>query len=211
MNTNDMSTSTLQTKATLALRQIAALPNFAPLVSSCPHPLALLYKPDSHGYTPLHYAATSGNIELVGLLTSVFATMGWWHLIESRDAQGKTALTWCITQGRDAIVKLMIDNSANVNGTDFDGLSPLHTAIIAFDEAEDEDKYVFREIISCLLQNGANPNACDLVGSITPLHQAAEIGDVALVKMLIKHGAWVGFQDNQGENPLFLRVTWTTW
>jgi|GEM_PF-2414720 len=60
----------------------------------------------------------------------------------------------------------------------FSNLTPLHLAILA-------NK---REVVSALLQNGANLSTCGKEGE-TPLFCAVCVNNLALVKLLIQHGA----------------------
>ena len=54
-----------------------------------------------------------------------------------------------------------------------------------------------------LLDAGANPNTIEH-GGYTPLHQAAEQGDLVLVQLLLGRGASPTPKDDQGRTPLDL-------
>ena len=61
------------------------------------------------------------------------------------------------------------------------------------------------DIISPLLQHGANPNLTDVSGN-TPLHWAAQVGEIDGVQTLLKHHANINVQDKQGRTALMLCV-----
>ncbi|MFZ4762866.1 MAG: ankyrin repeat domain-containing protein [Alphaproteobacteria bacterium] len=64
--------------------------------------------------------------------------------------------------------------------------------------------------ITLLLQYGANvKQACTGRYQETPLHQAAEKGDVNLIYLLLEHGADVNARDQMGRTPLFYIFTGT--
>jgi len=108
-----------------------------------------------------------------------------------------------VTKANGQLVKILVENGANMNASDDDGQTPLHLAVIALHEVvEDEKREFYREMIRYLILSGANPNAADLSG-VVPLHQAAEIGDVALAEIFIENGAWVDMRDGEGENAVF--------
>jgi len=176
-----------------------ALPTFSKISPS----QNVLFTADAQGYFPLHYAAAAGHEELVSLLVDIVNFAKAKHLLECRDHQGKTPLHWGVLKANGQLVKVLVENGVNLNVIDFDGQTPLHAAVNASYEAEEEEKREFyREMIQYLIQSGANPNAADLAG-VVPLHQAAEIGDVVLAEILIENGAWVDIRDNEGENALF--------
>jgi len=92
---------------------------------------------DNDGSTPLHKAAYSGETDCVALLLSHNANLSIKVcfligsndniLITSRqDAKGATALHIAAYKNRLALAKLLIEQGADVNATDFDNVTPLH-------------------------------------------------------------------------------------
>ncbi len=57
-----------------------------------------------------------------------------------------------------------------------------------------------------LLQNGANPNVSAGIDEDTPLHVAARDGSAKRVDLLLRHGAEVELENNQGDTPLIKAV-----
>jgi len=110
MNTSN-NTEILKTKLSIACRHIRSLTSFqnfpaAPSVN-------LLLARDVAGYSPIHHAAVSGNIELTTLLANLFH---WLKLpvtaIDARDRTGSTALQWAIRKGHGLVLQTLVDYGA---------------------------------------------------------------------------------------------------
>jgi len=122
------------------------------------------------------------------------------------DGQSFPVLSMAIFQGKSEIVRLLIENGADVNQPTSDRLYPLHFAIglkgglITPDNMNSEAP---TQILNLLF--AANPliEARDNSGP-TPLHVAAQTGSVEAAKALITRGASVDAINNAGNTPLFL-------
>lgn len=90
-------------------------------------------------------------------------------------------------------MKFLLDKKADVNATDKNGLTPLHSA--AFAELHGE------EIVELLVEKKANVNATDNKGR-TPLHITAENGYKTVAKSLVNLGADVRIQNIYNYTPL---------
>ena len=95
-------------------------------------------------------------------------------------------LSCAVCWGRTDVVKVLIDNGADVNAKDDSGDTPLHWA--AFTGA--------RKITRMLIAAGADVNAKDSEGW-TPLHMAALHGQGRIVRMLLAAGADPNISDNR--------------
>jgi ankyrin repeat protein len=88
-----------------------------------------------------------------------------------------------------------------------DGFSPLHYAVHY--AAQERDLTVRRrrlDIVKLLLEKGADPNDREESRGRTPLHMAAEYGDIELVDLLIRYRADVNAPDRDGNTPLHYAV-----
>ena len=94
-------------------------------------------------------------------------------------------------EGRTEVVKLLLENGANVKQADNDGETPLHFTA----------KRGHTEIAKLLLDNGAEVNQADKRGK-TPLHTAAFRGRTEVVALLLEKGANIHAKDKYGKTPL---------
>ncbi|KAK2810116.1 hypothetical protein FQN50_003311 [Emmonsiellopsis sp. PD_5] len=96
-------------------------------------------------------------------------------------------------------IELLLENGAkpDLNYKDVDGMTALSHAT----------KHGLEQVITLLLQNGADVNSCDNDGR-TSLSKAAEILDteiedaIGIVNLLLANGATLDTRDNNGRNPL---------
>lgn len=90
-----------------------------------------------------------------------------------------------------------------VNIDDFtyilEGGSPLHVAVLYSTPTIDQENR--QKLIALLLGNGCDVNAKSTLGD-TPLHCAASLGNVAVLKQLIDQGAKIEEEDENGCTPL---------
>jgi ankyrin repeat protein len=162
------------------------------------------------GMTPLLYAARDGRLETARTLLDAGAD------IEARDANDITPLLIAITNNHPDVARLLIDRGANIKAVDWYGRTPLWAAVetrnMDVDNATFENsinRAPYLELIQLLLERGVDPNVRTLevppirrdflrvTGSLswvdftgqTPFLTAALAGDVAVMKLLLKHGA----------------------
>jgi len=98
----------------------------------------------------------------------------------------------------------MLKNGADPNFPDVAGDSPLIWVIRRASGTQDEQLMKLR----LLLRAGANPNqrAFSKAG-ITPLIEAAMLGEIDQARILLKAGADVNQRDNAGNSPLHVAVS----
>ena len=90
-----------------------------------------------------------------------------------------------------AAVRSLLDQRADVNAPDVEGMTALHWA------AHWDDLDLARR----LLRAGANAKAANRYG-VTPLHEASTAGDAGMVEALLKSGADPNAAFGEGETPL---------
>jgi ankyrin repeat protein/tetratricopeptide (TPR) repeat protein len=153
-------------------------------------------------------------------------------LVNQRDSRLSTPLHVAAQKSNIEMVKMLLENSADVNAQDDLGRTPLHRSISPFGAN--------LHLVDLLLQHGANPNIQDNDGNpaishaidgkkldlvkklvaggysinktlknrTTVLHQAAERGDIRLIAFLIERGAYVKAKDIFGITPLHIAAVY---
>jgi ankyrin repeat protein len=181
-------------------------------------PLALdMDRLAEQGYTSLHIACMTGNIQAVKALVGQGANVEdktsdglspfllactqnntelMTFLSSSKadmsvtDNSKKTALHLACNTGHAAVVQWLLDKGFNVNDVDGETRTPLHLACSKGN----------LQISQLLLKKGANVKAVDCNESI-PLHDACESGNVDLVLCLTEKGSKVNARDSYGVTP----------
>ena len=98
--------------------------------------------------------------------------------------------------GTEEICNFLLQNGANVNSSNFYGVTPLHLA-------DNESKL---EIVKLLIQHGADMDAKEHRLQQTPLHFAVSEYKLKLAKILIQNGADVNAKQNKGFAPLHIAI-----
>ena len=174
------------------------------------------------GYTPLHYAAEYGHLDIAKILLENSADI---HLLDGTKSS-LTALHKSICFGHKEVASFLIEKGANIDQKDGSGWSPLHLAIL-YNQGEiaeiliesgadvhQRDGFGYTplnmailedrsDIVEMLLENGADVNAEDENGD-TALHFAIEDNIIKMVNLLIKHGANVNVGNDYLQTPLHL-------
>jgi len=114
-----------------------------------------------------------------------------------------TPLMLAISNGHLNGAIFLTEHGTDVNVQDRDGKTALHFAVQRYHSSHHSE---WCEVLSCLVENGADINACENNGN-TPLMIASFCGHVNVVTFLIQHGADLGFQNNRGSTALHFAVT----
>lgn len=156
----------------------------------------LAVKKNSQGRTPLHIAATYGNLAFAELLLKIDRE----HLNE-QDKKGQTPLYMAAAFNREAVVKLLVSKGANICLKADDGASPALLAIGIGSPLEVVQLLIERN--GRIVCEGGNINA-RLWGGNTLLHAAARADSVENVKYLLDKGADRAVTNDTNETPLDL-------
>ena len=157
---------------------------------------------DENGDTPLHEACRNGNESIV---KELLEKMSKKHLCSGnlvfRNDSGLTPLHKACREGHTEVIKLLVKYSSNsrelVAAGDNDNATALHYACQKGNI----------EIITTLLEEEASIVAARCNG-ITPLHIAAQVGRVDVMKQFLGKGGLrevrniINVRDNYGQTPL---------
>jgi len=91
-------------------------------------------------------------------------------------------------------MRSLLENGADVEAENVDGLRPIHYAV----------RTGLVELVELLIQHGANVDAADVYGN-RPLHDAVCHG-LIVVQSLVHHGAKVNVQNVDGKTPLHVAI-----
>ncbi len=129
---------------------------------------------DSYSQTPWSWAAHNGHAGILELLLkngAKHADMG--NYLESTDLAGRTLLMKAVVNGDEAVVKLLLENNADIESRDNNGWTALSHAASRGHEA----------VVKLLLENNADIESRNNNGK-TALSYAALMGHKAVVKLL---------------------------
>jgi ankyrin repeat protein len=160
------------------------------------------------------------DLAIVGLLARAGANINYWPSKYSQYPGDTFPLLISIVRRQDSeLVRLLIEQGANLEIRDDSGRTPLLWAGLSYDKCRFDYQPYSSEIIRLLVDGGANVNVratppddwedrCENRETMfdTPLLQAAKQGDVEVVKLLVGAGADVKAKDSQGWTALDLAV-----
>ena len=160
------------------------------------------------GLTPLYFAARQGCSACITMLASLHANINF------ADEDGVTPLINALINGHFDAAGALLDAGADPNIADVTGRTPLYAAVDMNTVPSSnrpgpktvENRLTGVEIITALLDHGANPNArlkkqnpyrtkvdrgsdTMLGAGTTPLVRAARAGDAEVMRLLLKRGA----------------------
>ena len=173
---------------------------------------------------PLQLAAQFGRSEFVSLLLRYGAS----HNMR-RFGVMRTALWYAVDGNHVECARLLLDGRASPDIGDVDGEYPLHVAVrhqyleltclllkkeykanLNIQTRSDGSTPIHiaighrnRELTHLLLHAGANINTRNK-RQLTPLHRAAQLGDLAIVRMLMDFGAWLWLEEEKKERKAFM-------
>jgi ankyrin repeat protein len=160
---------------------------------------------DDNERTPLRVACRAEDLDIVQWLLNHGAN------VNIQNGELWTPLHSAAGVGRLEILKILIEHNADIHMRTNLGKSPLHLAA-TFAENFQHDHV---DLVQVLLECGADPNARDNYSS-TPLHHSSwwqkgednlpRMGTVEGTRLLLKHGAIIDAEDDEGRTPLQLAL-----
>ena len=143
--------------------------------------------------TPLIITARDGKLDFVKVLLRYEANIEARGTIkiDGEVIEGCTALWVATSKGHFDVVRLLIEQNAEVDSRTSKNSTPLIAAAFMG----------HLDIVRCLVENGADVNARNNFNS-TPLMIACHSGHLDVASYLVKHGANINLQDNDGSSCL---------
>ena len=135
---------------------------------------------DGRGDPPLHLASIHGKKSVIAALAAAGTDIN-----RRTSKNGLTALDWAAYLGNVDVLKMLVENGADVRGSGPRGDTPLHFAVKRNTVGASEASC---EATTALLLHGAEVDAADNFGE-TPLVIAVKKGKLALVEALVAGGA----------------------
>jgi ankyrin repeat protein/Flp pilus assembly protein TadD len=116
--------------------------------------------------------------------------------IDVRDSQGLTPLHLAACEGKEAAVKQLLLEGANVNALDNDGWTPLHLAAANGHKA----------VVELLILHKANIRARDFEGR-SPFQRACHYARLGIVELFLDKGVSIEGRDDKSKTPLHAAVS----
>lgn len=148
---------------------------------------ASVHSIDSDGSTPLIDAAFGANENVVKILLRRNEVLVNW-----RDGWKEIALHKAVGFGQKSVVAALLSGGANPNMKNCQDNSTLSIALLH------DDTTIIRLLLDA---NNISVNSKNEHGR-TPLMRAAEKGDIEIVELLIRRGAWIDARDKERRIPL---------
>ena len=188
---------------------------------------ASLKQTDEH-FTPLIFAAQNGNAEVAQYLLSLEPKLD----VNERDIDGKSPLHHAASHNYYSLVKVLVENGADVNQTDSLKETPLMVSLFnleqdefleeeELDQEEDDlrqsdsssnptkkkDEYYYEAInvITYLLDHGSDMYLCDDNGE-TAFDIALSTRFIEILKLFISHGYDVNHHNEANATPLHIAI-----
>ena len=152
---------------------------------------------DDNGQTALHHAVQCFDPVSCEILSCLIEHGG--DVNSTYD--NCTPLMIAAERGQMKLVTFLIEHGANLDRRDKDDQTALHYAVCGSD--------VSCEILSYLIENGAEVNAFTRHDNCTPLMLACKYGHLNAVTSLIEHGAKVNLQDAFGNTAVYYALNYS--
>jgi ankyrin repeat protein len=148
--------------------------------------------PAGETHFPLEAAALAGDPDIVKMLLD--------HGAAPDSFRGEQSPLWlALENDHEAAAVALVDAGASFNGPIRRKMTPFYCAVMLD----------FTELVSKMVAHGADLYALGPQGS--PLHEAAENGNLTLVQLLVANGADINRINDLGETPIFLAAERHHW
>lgn len=145
---------------------------------------------DNYEETALHHAVYSDCESLKILSCLILKGLD----VNACESDGRSPLMIASVRGKVNSVAFLLEHGANVNLQNKNGETALYYAVSGYNGS--------CEVFRCLIENGADVNACLTNDKCTPLMQACDYGQVYTATCLIDYGATLDLQDKNGDTAL---------
>ncbi len=147
---------------------------------------------EKDGTSALHYAAKSGNADMLDALLEHARI-----IVDPRDDQGMTPLMEAARSGKGTAIEKLVSRGAQIEAVDDSFRTPLMLAAFAGKS----------DAVRALLKRGAAPNAKSAKGGYTALHYAVVRSHHVAVVALVEGGADGTIPNDVNLTPLELAQT----
>ncbi|EHK47127.1 hypothetical protein TRIATDRAFT_217580 [Trichoderma atroviride IMI 206040] len=142
---------------------------------------------DDKGVCALHYAVVSGSVDCVRILLAAGADQ---ELLMSENEYSPLLLA--SEDGQTEIVRLLLENGANPEIKTTEPTTPLSVAIAGR----------HAEVVSILLEYGADYTAAFFRSALVPSVFAASLGQIPILEVLLSYGVDISLPTPRGITPL---------
>jgi len=115
--------------------------------------------------------------------------------INEEDENGNSSLIFAALEGKEDLVRSLVDQGAFVNHQNHNGETALYWSA----------SQGYPSIVDLLIESGANMNISNLDGA-SPAHVAAANGHCEVLKKLVSNGAYINSQDEDRDTALHYAV-----
>ncbi|WP_341811169.1 ankyrin repeat domain-containing protein [Wolbachia endosymbiont (group A) of Oxytorus armatus] len=149
---------------------------------------------DKQGYTPLHYAAWRGRLEVARFLIEKGADIN----AADTSTAGKKPIHVAAENNSESVIEFLLEKGVSVDEADKNGWTPLHYAA----------RFGQPEVAKFLIEKGADINVADAsIAGKRPIHVATEENNKDIIEFFLSKGVSVNDTDKDSRTPLH----WASW
>jgi ankyrin repeat protein len=157
---------------------------------------AAVNKTDTHGRTPLMWAAMRNDLSMIEIL------LKWKADVHMKDHEGLTALHYVARQGAYECAELLLKAGCQVDIKDYAGRTPL-IDFCFHSRAQVDQIPLFR----LLVNSGGDVHCKSDRRHWTCLHMAAAAGNTDILQLLLDRGVDVNARNKDGNTPIMMALS----